>query len=137
MATTIRSALASDVPAVLALWLESGAEPTHTDDAQSLVRLIEHDPDALVVAEVDGGVVGSVIAAWDGWRGSVYRLVVVPAHRRQGLGRRLVEVAQQRLAGAGALRLQAIVVEADPRATEFWRATGWEQQVARLRFVKG
>ncbi len=122
---------------MLALWLESGAEPTHTDDAHSLVRLIEHDPDALVVAEVDGQVVGSVIAAWDGWRGSVYRLVVAPAHRRQGLGRRLVEVAQQRLAGAGALRLQAIVVETDPRATEFWRATGWEQQVARLRFVKG
>jgi len=137
MATTIRSAQLSDVPAVLALWREAGAEPTHTDDAHSLVRLIEHDPDALVVAGEDDDVVGSVIAAWDGWRGSVYLLVVAPAHRRQGLGRQLVAVAEQRLAGAGARRLQAIVVETDPRATEFWRATGWEQQAARLRFVKG
>ena len=125
------------MPHVLALWHEAGAEPTHTDDAQSLVRLIDHDADALVVAEVDDHVVGSVMAAWDGWRGSVYRLVVAPAHRRQGLGRRLVEVAEQRLAGAGALRVQAIVVETDPRATAFWRAIGWEQQVARVRFVKG
>ncbi len=137
MATTIRSAGVTDVPAVLALWREAEAEPTHTDDARSLVQLLEHDPGALVVAESDGAVVGSVIGAWDGWRGSVYRLVVATGHRRGGLGRRLVAVAEKRLAEAGAVRLQAIVVETDPRATEFWRAAGWEEQVARLRFVKG
>jgi len=137
METTIRCARATDVPDVLALWRESGAEPTHTDDAESLLRLIRHDPEALVVAEVGDHIVGSVIAAWDGWRGSVYRLVVSPGHRRGGLGRRLVEAAETRLADAGARRSQAIVVETDPRATGFWRATGWEQQAARLRFVTG
>ena len=137
MATTIRFARATDVSAVLALWRESDAEPSHTDDAESLLRLIDHDPEALVVAEADHRIVGSVMAAWDGWRGSIYRLVVAPPHRGTGLGRRLVEVAEERLAAAGALRVQAIVVETDPRATGFWRAAGWEQQVARLRFVKG
>jgi ribosomal protein S18 acetylase RimI-like enzyme len=137
MATRIRFARATDVPAVLALWRESDAEPSHTDDAESLLGLIHHDPEALVVAEVDGRIVGSVMAAWDGWRGSIYRLVVAPPHRRDGLGRQLVEVAEKRLAATGARRLQAIVVETDPCATGFWRATGWEQQAARLRFVKG
>ena len=69
MATTIRSAGVTDVPAVLALWRDAEAEPTHTDDARSLVQLLEHDPGLLVVAESDGAVVGSVIAAGDGWRG--------------------------------------------------------------------
>ena len=129
---------ASDVPAVLALWRDADAEPTHTDDAQSLVQLLEHDPDALVVAELDGDVVGSVIRGL----GRLARLGLPPsraatAHRRQGLARRLVAVAEKRLAEAGAVHVQAIVVESDPRATEYWRATGWEQQVARLRFVKG
>jgi hypothetical protein len=41
------------------------------------------------------------------------------------------------LAEAGAVRLQAIVVETDRRATGFWRSTDWEQQAERLRFVKG
>jgi ribosomal protein S18 acetylase RimI-like enzyme len=135
--TTIRCARVTDVPAVLALWHASGAEPTHTDDAGSLLRLIDHDPAALVVAEAERRVVGSVIAAWDGWRGSIYRLVVAPAHRGEGLGRRLVRAAEQRLADAGALRMQAIVAGTDARATGFWRATGWEEQVARRRFVQG
>ncbi len=87
---------------MLELWTAADAEPSHTDDAVSLAALVAHDPAALVVAEEHGRIVGSVIAAWDGWRGSIYRLVVAPSHRRQGLARRLVGHAEDRLSEAGA-----------------------------------
>jgi ribosomal protein S18 acetylase RimI-like enzyme len=135
--STLRSGNLSDIPAVLALWREAEAEPTHTDDLLSLTKLIERDPRALVVAEVEGQIVGSVIAGWDGWRGSIYRLAVAPEARRAGLGRRLVTEAEQRLAGLGARRLQTFVVATDAQATGFWRSSGWEEQVERLRFVMG
>ena len=96
-----------------------------------------HDAGALIVAESEGVLAGSVIAAWDGWRGSIYRLVVDPSHRRQGLAGQLLERAEFRLSRAGALRLQAVVVESEPLATGFWDATGWERQRERLRFVRG
>ena len=137
MNPTFRAAGAGDITAVLTLWQEADAEPTRTDDVSSLERLIAHQPGALIVAERDHRIVGTVIAGWDGWRGSVYRLVVDPADRRRGLGRRLVAEAERRLSAMGALRLQAIVVETDDRATGFWRSSGWQQQAARLRFVKG
>jgi ribosomal protein S18 acetylase RimI-like enzyme len=137
MTISIRPGRTGDVAHVLELWSAADAEPSHTDDADSLVALVAHDSAALVVAEEHGRIVGSVIAAWDGWRGSVYRLVVAPSHRRQGLARVLVGHAEDRLSEAGAVRVQAIVVETDPRATGFWRSTGWEQQAERLRFVKG
>jgi ribosomal protein S18 acetylase RimI-like enzyme len=134
---TIRTATVQDAEAVLGLWLESEAEPTHTDDAVSLGKLIEHDPGALLVAVIDGRVVGSVIAGWDGWRGSLYRLVVSPTSRRQGLGRRLLIEGEHRLKELGAIRLQAIVVGSDARAAPFWRVSGWDRQADRLRYVKG
>jgi ribosomal protein S18 acetylase RimI-like enzyme len=137
MSIDFRPATALDSPAVLALWSEAEAHPSHTDDLESIRRLIERDPDALIVAEVDHRLVGSVIAGWDGWRGSIYRLAVVPDHRRRGLGRQLVRRAEERLAGTGAVRCQAIVVEGDEHAVAFWRASGWEQQSERLRFVAG
>jgi ribosomal protein S18 acetylase RimI-like enzyme len=133
----LRVATRADAPAVLALWREAEAEPSHTDDLESLGRLLVRDPTSLIVAEANDKLVGSVIAAWDGWRGSIYRLAVAPSHRRRGLGRELVRVAEERLAAAGAVRMQAIVVETDPHAVAFWRASGWEEQAARLRFVKG
>lgn len=135
--TAIRQAQFADLPAVLVLWADAGVEPSHTDDLNSLQRLLAHDPCALLVAEEDGQILGSVIAAWDGWRGSIYRLAVAPPRRRSGLGRRLLQESHDRLTARGARRLQAVVVETDIRATGFWRATDWAEQIERLRFTNG
>jgi ribosomal protein S18 acetylase RimI-like enzyme len=134
---TLRAGTHSDIDAVLGLWADADAAPTHTDDAESLGKLLAHDPAALILAEDRGVIVGSVIGAWDGWRGSVYRLVVAPAVRRLGLGTQLLDAAEARMTAVGAVRLQAIVVETDADAVAYWQASGWEQQVERLRFVKG
>ena len=91
----------------------------------------------MIIAERNGAIVGSVIATWDGWRGSIYRLVVAHAERRRGLGSRLLRAAEARLANAGAVRLQAIVVEDDNQAAGFWRQSGWVEQTKRIRFVRG
>lgn len=137
MAPTLRTATLGDVDALLALWREAGSERTHTDDAPGVSGLMTHDPEAVVVA-VDGDrVVGSVIAGWDGWRGSIYRIAVAPSHRRAGLARALVNEAQRRLDARGARRASAIVAADDAQAMAFWRASGWEQQRARARFVRG
>ena len=137
MTVTLRPGQPADVDAVLALWRDADAEPTHTDDAAGLAMLLERDADALIVAVDDDRLIGSVIAGWDGWRGSIYRLVVAPSHRRAGLGRRLLGAAEERLGRGGARRSQAIVVETDQQATSFWRASGWAEQVERIRFVSG
>lgn len=137
MAWRIRTGLPSDVESVLDLWVRAAAEPTHTDDTTSLQALIHHDPSALIVAEDEGTIVGSVIATWDGWRGSVYRLVVAPSHRRLGLGSRLLDEAESSLSRKGATRCQAIVVETDHDALGFWRASRWGHQEHRTRFVHG
>lgn len=132
----LRTAGPEDIPCVLAFWRES-AEPTATDSADALAGLLRRDPDALIVAEADGDIVGSVIAGWDGWRGSIYRLAVAPDHRRRGLGRALLRAAEEHLAGLGARRSHAIVAGTSARAVAFWRATEWEHRSEQLRFTKG
>jgi ribosomal protein S18 acetylase RimI-like enzyme len=133
----IRTAQVGDIGGVLELWSIARVPPGHTDDVASLLRLVGHDPGALLVAEAQDKIVGSVIAAWDGWRGSIYRLAVAPAWRRQGLGRRLIADAEKRLTDLGAIRLQAIVVEADAPAAGFWRASGWQERAGQRRFTHG
>lgn len=120
---------------MLSLWLHA-AEPTSTDDPDAVGALLERDPGALIVAVSSGQVVGTVIAAWDGWRGSVYRIAVAPAYRRAGLGRRLLDEAENHLRRLGARRMHAIVVGTDPRALGFWEASDWERQDSQLRFAR-
>jgi ribosomal protein S18 acetylase RimI-like enzyme len=133
----IRPARCEELEEVLALWSEAEAEPTHTDDAASLQLLLRRDPGSFLVAELDGRLVGTVIAGWDGWRGSIYRLVVHPRDRRQGLARQLLSEAESRLTKLGAKRMQAIIIASDQRAAGFWGTSGWDEQDDRLRFVKG
>ena len=136
MQSELRPATADDIADVLAFWRES-AQPTSTDSTEVVASLIDRDPGALIVAVADGRIVGTVIAGWDGWRGSIYRLAVGPDQRRSGLGQSLLLAAEDRLAELGAQRLHAIVVESNDVAVAFWTASDWEHQAGQLRFAKG
>jgi ribosomal protein S18 acetylase RimI-like enzyme len=133
---TIRSAIEEDIQAVLDLWVAAGSSPSVTDSRDGLAGLLVADPQALLVAEDAGTVIGSLIAAWDGWRGSFYRLAVSPEHRRKGLATMLLRAGERRLRERGVVRLTAIVADDDPTAMSFWRATGYEHQQHRARFVR-
>jgi ribosomal protein S18 acetylase RimI-like enzyme len=135
-AIAIRPARHDELGRVLALWAEGNAEPTTTDDVPALERLLAHDPESLLVAELDGELAGSIIVGWDGWRGSMWRLVVAPEQRRRGIGRALVEAGERRLGRLGARRLAVIVTSDERDAMAFWPAVGFREHVARVRFVK-
>lgn len=132
----VRRGSVGDVDPVRALWRRAGAAPVSTESAADVRGLLAHDPEALLVAESEGEIVGSLIVGWNGWRGSFYRLAVDPPHRRRGLATALVQAGEERLRALGAHRLDAIVVTDEPDAMAFWAAAGYELQTARSRFVK-
>ena len=107
-----------------------------TDTEDALQRLLRRDPDALLLAEADREIIGSLIVAWDGWRGSFYRLAVEPRWRRQGIATALIGAGEKRLRGLGAIRLTAIVVSEERAAMDLWGAVGYERQAGVSRFVR-
>jgi len=121
---------------VLRLWLEAEAEPSATDTPEELARLVRDHGDLFLVAEDAGRLVGTLIAGWDGWRGNMYRLAVLPAYRRQGVATALVGEAERRLRALGARRITALVIGDHDWATGFWRAAGYEVDERMTRFVK-
>jgi ribosomal protein S18 acetylase RimI-like enzyme len=132
----IRSAGEEDIASVLDLWTMAGNLPSVSDSPDGLAGLLAADSQALLVAELGGVLVGSLIAAWDGWRGSFYRLAVLPEHRRRGLAAMLLGEGERRLRERGAVRLTAIVADDDAGAMGFWRASGYVRQGHRVRFVR-
>jgi ribosomal protein S18 acetylase RimI-like enzyme len=120
---TIRSARPEEAAAVLALWRDAEAVPGATDTEAALRGLMEDAPDALLVAETEGALVGALIAAWDGWRGNLYRLAVAPSHRRAGIAGALLAEGERRLRDRGAVRISALAID-ESSAPRFWEAAG-------------
>jgi ribosomal protein S18 acetylase RimI-like enzyme len=133
----IRTARPDDAAPIIELWRASGAVPSRTDDEESIRALIRHDPEALLVAEVEGRLIGSLIAGFDGWRGSIFRAAVLPEYRRSGIGTALVTEGERNLRERGARRITLYAIRSEPGATEFWSALGFAEDGDRTsRFVK-
>ncbi|MGS2615883.1 GNAT family N-acetyltransferase [Micromonospora sp. LZ34] len=134
---SLRPATVAEIPAVLAFW-RVAAEDAHrpADSARAVETLIARDPEALILALDGTDLVGTVIAGWDGWRCHLYRLAVAPQRRRQGIGRLLVEAAEERFRQLGGTRADAMVLDDNTLAHQAWRTCGYGRQTEWSRWVK-
>ena len=122
----MREGRLEDAAAVLGLWSASRSRQASLPDRiEDVERLIADSPAALLVAEREAEVVGALIAAWDGWRGNMYRLAVRDEHRREGVGLALTRAGEEYLRGRGARRVTALVAHDDELAGPFWDAAGY------------
>jgi ribosomal protein S18 acetylase RimI-like enzyme len=133
---SIRACRLEDIGMVLELWRHADATPGVIDNADDLRRAVADSPAHVLVAEVDGRLVGSIIGTFDGWRGNIYRLAVQPDYRRRGVARALVAEVERRLTAQGARRITALVENDHAWAMNFWEAVGYavdERVVRRVR----
>ena len=132
----IRECRYEDCPAVLDLWRQAEAIPSRTDTLEELQRLVDEHTGLFLVAEEGGHLIGTIIGGWDGWRGNIYRLAVLPEFRRRGIARSLVAEVERRLRAKGASRVTALVVKSEDHAMAFWEAAGYEHDRRMVRYVK-
>jgi len=138
-ALNIRKGRPEDIERVLDLWRDAGATPKSTDTPPDLARLLAQAQAVLLVAEADGRVVGTVVGGWDGWRGNIYRLAVLPEYRRRGIAGALMREVDAVLAGLGARRITALVEHDHAWAVGFWNAlerAGYRHDPTMTRYVK-
>jgi len=132
----LRTATPDDADAILALWKAADATPSVTDNVDAIRRAAARPEVAFVLAIENGAVVGSIIAAFDGWRGNIYRLATHPAHRRRGVARAMLARAEEALAAWGVGRITSLVENAHPDAVGFWRAAGYLDDRRISRYVR-
>jgi ribosomal protein S18 acetylase RimI-like enzyme len=132
----IRAANIDEAPALLAFWARSAEGTSITDDEDGVTRLLVRDPEALLVAERNGTIAGTVIAGYDGWRCHLYRLAVDPDQRRQGIASALLAAAHERFVALGGRRADAMVLDHNELGQHTWRAAGYHAEAQWSRWVR-
>jgi ribosomal protein S18 acetylase RimI-like enzyme len=106
----------------LEIWDAAGNTPSVSDSIDALKQVMQTDSGLLLVAVHEGKIIGTVMGGWDGWRGNIYRLAVLPEYRRQGIARELIREIEKILADRGAKKISVLVEKEEELAAAFWDA---------------
>lgn len=126
----IRTFELSDYPRVKNLWTESGLDSVVGDSFEEIKRKISRDPELFLVAELDNVLVGTVLGAWDGRRGWIYHLGVLPTHQRSGIASKLVSEVETRMRSKGVLKVWTLVYNTNRNSLAFFRKNGYKHDEA-------
>jgi len=123
----IREYQPSDYTAVKKNLLEAGIFDSVWDSKESLNIEIKRNSDFILVAEIDGKVVGNVyLGNWWGHGSWIFHLVVRKEYRGKEIATRLMDEAEKRLKQKGVKEV-ALFVEVDNlKAKKFYADRGYK-----------
>jgi len=124
---TIRPFRPEDGDEVVDLWRRCGLVRPVNDPRKDLARKQRVRGDLFLVGLVDGEIVASVMAGYEGHRGWINYLAVSPEHRKRGFGRRIMDEAERLLRAEGCPKINLQVRTSNTEVLAFYRAIGYVQ----------
>jgi ribosomal protein S18 acetylase RimI-like enzyme len=121
----VRPAREEDTPALVALWDACGLTRAHNHGPTDIAVARRDPASEVLVGTRDGRIVCSAMTGFDGHRGWVYYVAADPDARGEGLGRRIMEAAEQWLLARGAWKLQLMVRGSNKPVIGFYEALGY------------
>ena len=126
--TEIRYAREADQSAVVMLWQRCGL----IDDAGAAVAdvtlKLQRQPELFWVAELDGRIIATVMAGFDGHRGWIYRLATDPDQQHAGHARTLMQQAEDALRALGCSKLNLQIRGDNETVKGFYEGLGFSEE---------
>ena len=105
------------------------------DTREVLNSKIKASPGSILVAAIDGQVVGNVYLLQDSWNSFIFRLAVRKDFRKQGIGSLLMKEAENRLKSAGTAAISLFIREDDSELRYYYTKRGYEPMEHFHRFM--
>lgn len=126
----IRPFTEADTDAVIALWQACGLTRPWNDPLRDIQRKLTVQRELFLVGEADSRLVASAMAGYDGHRGWVNYLAVVPDAQGLGYGRALMAHIEAALLARGCPKLNLQVRSSNTAVLAFYRQLGYAQDEA-------
>jgi len=111
--------------ALIELWKKCNLIVPQNDPIEDIQKKLEFQPDLFLIALLDGKLIGSVMVGYEGHRGWLNYLAVLPDYQNRGYGRKLVEKAILELEKLGCLKLNIQIRESNISAVRFYERLGF------------
>lgn len=126
MACLIRPFARADQETVVGVWRACGLTHPNNDPYKDIARKLRVDPELFLVCEMDGRVVGTVMIGYEGHRGWINYLAVLPECQGRGLGRALMDHAETVLIRRGCPKINLQVRTSNAKVIQFYQKIGYQ-----------
>ncbi len=123
----VRTLRLEDEAKVLNLWKVCNVIAYPNMPPCDIRRKLALQPELLLVVEVRGQIVATVMAGYDGRRGWINYLAVDPDHWRGGHGRRMMREAEDRLRTMGCPKVNLLVRDSNLSVIDFYERLSYER----------
>lgn len=134
----IRKYQRQDKTSLVELWGKVFPDaPPHNEPSRMLDEKLAID-DMIFIAEVKGAIVGACMAGYDGHRGWLYAVGVLPEHRRKQVGTQLVDFAIHALKTKGCKKVNLQIRSTNTKVAAFYQSLGFaaEDRMSMGAFIK-
>jgi ribosomal protein S18 acetylase RimI-like enzyme len=112
----------------VALWTACGLTRPWNDARRDFRTAMDTIGSTVLCAARGDIMLATAMVGFDGHRGWIYYLAVAPTERQKGLGRAMMEAAENWLIARKAPKLQLMVRNDNPAAVAFYESLGLERQ---------
>ena len=121
----IRSYQSEDEKSVIDLWMACNLVVPHNNPERDIERKLKVNPEWFLVGELEGVVVASCMAGYEGHRGWINYLAVSPEHQRKGFATLMMSEAEEQLRAAGCPKINLQIRETNKEVILFYESIGF------------
>ena len=122
----IRQYNTDDEKDVIELWSECSLTVSQNNPKLDIERKLKVNPEWFLVGELEGKIVATCMAGYEGHRGWINYLAVAPEYRRQGLATQIMQEAERILRSAGCPKINIQIRTTNTSVIEFYKAIGYD-----------
>lgn len=114
-----------DESRVISLWQQCNLIVPQNDPHEDIKKKMEFQPTLFFVGTVNDEVIASIMVGYEGHRGWINYMAVLPEYQNKGFGCQLVDKAITELRKLGCLKVNLQVRENNKEVIEFYKNLGF------------
>ena len=125
MLLSIRPYQSADEASIVALWQACSLTRAWNDPYRDIARKLSTQADRFLVGSSDGELIASAMFGYDGHRGWVNYLAVLPGSQGKGYGAQMMHAGEALLAQAGCPKLNLQIRSTNASVIAFYKHLGY------------
>ena len=121
-----------DKEAVINLWRKCQIIVPWNDPEKDILRKLLIKDDLFILAEKKKRIIGSAMGGYDGHRGYIYYLAVLPEFQEKGVGSNILKIIEKKLLNIGCPKINLFVRKTNLSVKAFYKKNKYKIQESQI-----